>query len=146
MAGPILKTCCLCQSLRTGSVLSGVVGILLAVASLIVMFTARVEFRTIFFDFFPSWVVKIILAINLCMTIFISLLLIVGVFKVNFERSKRQFKSNCVVQFKTYSGTIIWCCHGLSWESHWLLGYWSLSFILLWCSLLTRLCWLVFYG
>lgn len=106
MAGPILKTCCLCQSLRTGSVLSGVVGILLAVASLIVMFTARVEFRTIFFDFFPSWVVKIILAINLCMTIFISLLLIVGVFKVNILKVNENIKV-IVFQFETNSETII---------------------------------------
>ncbi|XP_055701525.1 uncharacterized protein LOC129800852 [Phlebotomus papatasi] len=83
MAGPILKTCCLCQSLRTGSIISGVCGILLAIASLIVMFVARVEFKTIVIDWLPSSVVKIILAINLCMTILICLLMIVGVLKRN---------------------------------------------------------------
>jgi len=83
MAGPILNTCCKFNSLATGSIVSGVFGILLAIASLIVLFLVRVEFRTIVFDWFPSSVVKIILAINLCMTIFISILLIVGVIKRN---------------------------------------------------------------
>lgn len=83
MAGPLLKTCCLCQSLRTGSVISGVCGILLAIAALILMFVSRVEFKTILIDWLPSSVVKIILAINLCMTIFISTLLIVGTLKRN---------------------------------------------------------------
>lgn len=89
MAGPILNTCCKFNSLATGSIVSGVFGILLAIASLIVLFTVRVEFRTIVFDWFPSSVVKIILAINLCMTIFISILLIVGVVKVHYKFSKR---------------------------------------------------------
>lgn len=86
MAGPIVKTCCCCQSLRTGSVISGVSGILLAILTLVVMFTARVEFKTIFFDIFPSWVVKIILAVNLCMTILISILLIVGAIRVSHKQ------------------------------------------------------------
>ncbi|XP_059615979.1 uncharacterized protein LOC132261270 [Phlebotomus argentipes] len=83
MAGPLLKTCCHCQSLRTGAIISGVCGILLAIASLIVMFVARVEFKTIVIDWLPSSVVKIILAINLCMTILICTLMIVGVLKRN---------------------------------------------------------------
>lgn len=90
MAGPIVRTCCLCQSLRTGSIVSGVAGILLSIATLIIMFTAHVEFKTIFFfDFVPSWVVKIILAVNLCMTILISILLIVGAMKVKINASIR---------------------------------------------------------
>ncbi|KAJ6644610.1 hypothetical protein Bhyg_09579, partial [Pseudolycoriella hygida] len=83
MAEPILKTCCKFNSLATGSIVSGVFGIILAIVSLILLFTLRVEFRTIVFDWFPTSVVKIILAINLCMTIFISILLIVGVIKRN---------------------------------------------------------------
>lgn len=83
MAGPLLNSCCRCQSLRTGSIVSGITGVLLAIAALIAMFLTRVEFKTIVFDWLPSSVVKIILAINLCMTIFISLLLIFGVLKVN---------------------------------------------------------------
>uniref|UniRef100_A0A1L8D8Q3 Putative conserved plasma membrane protein n=1 Tax=Nyssomyia neivai TaxID=330878 RepID=A0A1L8D8Q3_9DIPT len=79
----MLKTCCHCQSLRTGSIVSGVCGILLAIACLIVMFVARVEFKTIVIDWLPSSIVKIILAINLCMTILISTLMLVGVFKRN---------------------------------------------------------------
>lgn len=83
MAGPLLNSCCKCQSLRVGSVVSGVFGILLAVASLIAMFVTRVEFKTIIIDALDPTVVKIILAINLCMTILISLLMIIGVFKRN---------------------------------------------------------------
>lgn len=83
MAGPILKSCCKFNSLATGSIVSGVFGIILAIAALIVLFTVRAEFRTIVFDWFPQIVVKIILAVNLCMTIFISILLIVGVIRRN---------------------------------------------------------------
>ncbi|KAG4067374.1 hypothetical protein HA402_015810 [Bradysia odoriphaga] len=83
MTEPILKSCCKFNSLATGSIVSGMLGIVLAIASMIVLFTVRVEFRTIVFDWFPQYVVKIILAVNLCMTIFISILLIVGVVKRN---------------------------------------------------------------
>ncbi|GAB0092626.1 uncharacterized protein DMENIID0001_076330 [Sergentomyia squamirostris] len=83
MAGPLLQTCCRCQSLRTGAIISGVCGIILAIVSLIVMFVARVEFKTIVIDWLPSNVVKIILAINLCMTILICTLMIVGVLRRN---------------------------------------------------------------
>ena len=82
MAGPLVSSCCRCQSLRTGSLISGVLGIVLAIVSLIVMFVARVDFKTIVFDWLPSSVVKIILAVNLCMTVLICLLMIVGVLKV----------------------------------------------------------------
>lgn len=99
MAGPIVKTCCCCQSLRTGSVISGVSGILLAIVTLVVMFTARVEFKTIFFDIFPSWVVKIILAVNLCMTILISILLIVGAIRVSHMQEANACRSGVNVLF-----------------------------------------------
>lgn len=82
MAGPIVQSCCRCQSLRTGSLISGILGIILAIVSLVVMFVARVDFKTILFDWLPSSVVKIILAVNLAMTVLICILLIVGVLKV----------------------------------------------------------------
>lgn len=83
MTEPILKSCCKFNSLATGSIISGMLGIVLAIASMIVLFTVRVDFRTIVFDWFPQWVVRIILAVNLGMTIFISILLIVGVVRVS---------------------------------------------------------------
>ena len=83
MAGPLVNSCCGCQSLRTGSLISGILGIILAIISLIVMFLVRVDFKTIIFDFLPSSVVKIILAVNLCMTMLICLLMIIGVLKVS---------------------------------------------------------------
>jgi hypothetical protein len=82
MGGQLVGSCCRCYSLRTGTVISGVAGILLAIASLVLMCTARVEFKTIVIDWLPQSVVKIILAINLCMTILISILLIFGALKV----------------------------------------------------------------
>ncbi|XP_037953642.1 uncharacterized protein LOC119683848 [Teleopsis dalmanni] len=83
MAQPPLKTCCFCQSLRNGSIISGILAILLSIITIIVIFTTRVAFKTIFFDWIPTNIVKIILVINLCMTILISLLMIVGVLKRN---------------------------------------------------------------
>ena len=55
----------------------------MAIVSIISIFVVRVEFKTILFDFLPSSVVKIILVINLVMTILISILLIIGSLKRN---------------------------------------------------------------
>lgn len=49
-----LQTCCGCGSLKTGTVFSGVAGILLSIVAIIVMFTTTVEFRTIIIDWLPS--------------------------------------------------------------------------------------------
>uniref|UniRef100_A0A8D8K5Q0 (northern house mosquito) hypothetical protein n=1 Tax=Culex pipiens TaxID=7175 RepID=A0A8D8K5Q0_CULPI len=83
MAEPLLSSCCRCYSLRAGSLISGIMGILLSIISIIVIFTTRVEFKTILMDWLPQNVVKIIFALNLCMTILISLLMIFGVLKCN---------------------------------------------------------------
>lgn len=80
---PPLNSCCRCCTLRTGTIVSGVCGILLAVFGIIVMFTTSVKFRTIIIDTLPDWAVKLILAINMAMTILISVLLIVGALKRN---------------------------------------------------------------
>ncbi|KXJ84019.1 uncharacterized protein LOC109408232 [Aedes albopictus] len=83
MAEPCVTTCCRCYSLRTGSLISGIMGIVLSIISIIVIFTTRVEFKTILMDWLPQNVVKIIFVLNLCMTILISLLMILGVLKKN---------------------------------------------------------------
>ena len=82
MAEPLLNSCCRCQSLRTGSIISGICGIFLALAALVAMFFTRVEMKTIIIDWLPSNIVKIILTINLCMTVIICLVMIFGVVKV----------------------------------------------------------------
>lgn len=82
MAGPLLNSCC-GTSLRTGSIISGFLAIILSIATIIVIFTTRVEFKTILLGWLSSDVVKIILVINLCMTILISTLMMVGVLKRN---------------------------------------------------------------
>lgn len=82
MPKPLLKSCCLCQSTRNGSIISGTLAIILSIITIIVIFTARVHFKTIIFDFIPNNIVKIILVVNLCMTILISLLMMFGVVKV----------------------------------------------------------------
>ncbi|XP_020300300.1 uncharacterized protein LOC109863974 [Pseudomyrmex gracilis] len=78
-----LKTCCRYCSLKTGTIFSGVCGIVLAVISLILIFTVNIEWKTIIIDILDKTTVKIIFAINLCMTILISTLLIIGVLKKN---------------------------------------------------------------
>lgn len=82
MAGPLLGSCCYCQSLRNGSIVSGLLAIILSIATIIVIYTTRVTFKTIVFDWLPTEVVRIILVINLCMTILISTFMIAGVVKV----------------------------------------------------------------
>lgn len=83
MVEPLLNSCCRCYSLRNGSLISGVMGIVLSIISIIVIFTTRVEFKTILMDWLPQNVVKIIFVLNLCMTILISLIMICGVIKKN---------------------------------------------------------------
>jgi len=83
MPKPLVNTCCLCQSTRNGSVISGMLAIVLSIITIIVIFTTRVHFQTLVFkDSLTTDTVKIILVINLCMTILISLLMIAGVLKV----------------------------------------------------------------
>ncbi|XP_055319302.1 uncharacterized protein LOC129576991 [Sitodiplosis mosellana] len=83
MANPIFRSCCNCQSLRTGSVIAGVAAILLSIVSIIIMFTVRLQYKTIFLDWLPPWIVKIVIGFNLCMTILISIIMIVGAIKRN---------------------------------------------------------------
>lgn len=83
MANPILNSCCRCQSLRTGSIIAGVCAILLSIVAIVVMLTVPLTYRTIFLDWLPPWIVKIIIAFNLGMTILISIIMIVGAVKVS---------------------------------------------------------------
>lgn len=87
MPKPLLNNCCLCQSTRNGSVISGILAIVLSIITIVVICVTRVHFKTILFDYFSNDIVKIILIINLCMTILISLLMIAGVLKVSNSRS-----------------------------------------------------------
>ncbi|CAD6991335.1 unnamed protein product [Ceratitis capitata] len=83
MSKPLMKHCCFCQSLRNGAIISGILAITLSIITIVISLTLRVDFNTIDFDWLPNYVVKIILIINLCMTILISLLMIIGVIKRN---------------------------------------------------------------
>lgn len=80
MASPNrLRSCCGCYSLKTGTVIAGTLGILLAITTIIVILTTKIDFKTIIFDdLISKSVLKIILIINLCMTIILSSLLIIG--------------------------------------------------------------------
>ncbi|EGI62346.1 hypothetical protein G5I_09342 [Acromyrmex echinatior] len=87
-----LTTCCRCCSLKTGTIFSGVCGIVLAVLFLILIFTANVEWKTIIVDILDKTAVKIIFAINLCMTILISTLLIIGALRASTTLNWNWFK------------------------------------------------------
>lgn len=82
MANPIFNSCLGRQSLRTGSVIAGVGAILLSIVFIIMMFALRFKPKTILFDWLPPGIVKVIIAFNLCMTILISIIMIVGAVKV----------------------------------------------------------------
>ncbi|KAJ3646398.1 hypothetical protein Zmor_023987 [Zophobas morio] len=73
-----LKTFLGCASVRTGTLVAGFGGIVLAIIGIIVIFTTHVEFKTIVLDWLDEDIVRIIITINFCMAIFISILLIVG--------------------------------------------------------------------
>ncbi|XP_078041571.1 uncharacterized protein LOC144472399 [Augochlora pura] len=78
-----LTSCCGCYSLKLGTIFTGILGIILSIISLVLVFTLNVEWKTILIDVLDQSIVKIIFAINLCMTILISTLLLVGVVRKN---------------------------------------------------------------
>lgn len=84
MANPIFNSCLGRQSLRTGSIIAGAGAILLSIVFLILMYVLRFTPKTILFDWLPPWIVKIVIAFNMCMTILISAIMIVGAVKVSF--------------------------------------------------------------
>ncbi|CRK99064.1 CLUMA_CG012142, isoform A [Clunio marinus] len=74
-----LTSCCGCGSLKAGTIIAGMLGILLSIATIVIILTTKIDFKTVIFD---DWIsksaIKIILIVNLCMTIILSALLIVG--------------------------------------------------------------------
>ncbi|XP_034940477.1 uncharacterized protein [Chelonus insularis] len=78
-----INSCCRCFSLKTGTLFSGACGIILSIITLILIFTLNIELKMIVLDILDKTVVRIIFAINLCMTILISTLLIIGALKKN---------------------------------------------------------------
>ncbi|XP_018566136.1 uncharacterized protein LOC108907095 [Anoplophora glabripennis] len=84
MAKYLLKSCCGCGSLRTGTIISGVAAIILCILGIILTYLNIVHLKTIVFDFLEEWIVKIIVTINMVMTIILSTLLLIGVVKRNW--------------------------------------------------------------
>ncbi|KAL1494116.1 hypothetical protein ABEB36_009765 [Hypothenemus hampei] len=86
----LLKRCCCCGSLRTGTLIAGAAAIVLAIFTIIIIVLAmldiiNVQIRMIVLDaFLPPLAIQIILIVNLCVTIILSILLIVGTIKRNF--------------------------------------------------------------
>ncbi|XP_076274027.1 uncharacterized protein LOC143204955 isoform X1 [Rhynchophorus ferrugineus] len=92
MANPekcLLNRCCCCYSLRTGTLVAGVGAIILSIFTIIVIVLnmlgiINVQIRMIVLDsFLTEFVIQIILIVNLCVTIILSILLIVGTIKRN---------------------------------------------------------------
>lgn len=80
---PLLDNCCRCGTLRTGTIITGSLGIALGVIGLVSVLTVnKLHANTILIEL-PETVVRIILAVNMVMTIFISSLLIFGAIKRN---------------------------------------------------------------
>jgi hypothetical protein len=47
MAVKRLNSCCGCQSLKAGTIIAGVLGILLSIATIIIILTTRIDFKTV---------------------------------------------------------------------------------------------------
>ncbi|KAH1016875.1 uncharacterized protein LOC109545337 [Dendroctonus ponderosae] len=86
----LLKRCCCCGSLRTGTLVAGAGAIILSIITIIIIALTmcgiiNFQFRMIVLDsILPELAIQIILIVNLCLTIILSILLIVGTIKRNF--------------------------------------------------------------
>uniref|UniRef100_A0A1B6GSR1 MARVEL domain-containing protein n=1 Tax=Cuerna arida TaxID=1464854 RepID=A0A1B6GSR1_9HEMI len=80
---PMLNSCCGCASLKVGTIISGALGVVIGAVTLVFVLVTDVKLQTIVIDTLPPNIVKIILAINLVMTMLISVLLIIGALKRN---------------------------------------------------------------
>ncbi|XP_072932045.1 uncharacterized protein [Epargyreus clarus] len=85
-----LQKCCCCASTRTGSIITGILGIILSIITIITIWTTNkynVQYRTFIFDekfdkdLADRDIPRIILTVNLCFTILICGLLIVAILK-----------------------------------------------------------------
>ncbi|XP_041978727.1 lysosomal-associated transmembrane protein 4A-like isoform X2 [Aricia agestis] len=85
-----LRTCCCCASTRTGSIITGSLGIILSIITIILIWLMEkhnISYRTFIFDadfdkkMSDLDIPRIILTVNLCFTILICSLLIVAVLK-----------------------------------------------------------------
>lgn len=47
MGSKMLNSCCGCYTLKIGTIISGVLGILLAIVTIVVVLTTRIDFKTI---------------------------------------------------------------------------------------------------
>ncbi|KAM0734423.1 hypothetical protein ACS0PU_011894 [Formica fusca] len=74
-----LTTCCECCSLKTGTIIIGVLRIVIAVLSLIVIFTTDIKWETIIG--LDKTTAEIIFAIYCCITILFCTLLVIGSIK-----------------------------------------------------------------
>nr|CAD7200366.1 unnamed protein product [Timema douglasi] len=104
---PILDSCCRCGTLKVGTIISGILGIIIGIVTMILVLVTNVKFKTIIIDVLPQYVVKIILAVNLFMTAVISAILIYGAIK----RNKFMMLPWVVLAFMLAIGiliTIIW--------------------------------------
>ncbi|CAG9773983.1 unnamed protein product [Ceutorhynchus assimilis] len=86
----VLKRCCCCGSLRTGALVSGASAIILSIVTIIIIALVmcdilNIQIRMIVLDsILPTLAIQIILIINFCFTIILSICLIIGILKRNF--------------------------------------------------------------
>lgn len=78
---PWVDNCCRCCTLKTGTIVAGALGIVIAFATMLVVLLTKIKIQTIVLGNLDTTTVKIIIMINLGMTVLISVLLIVGAVK-----------------------------------------------------------------
>lgn len=88
--GLLLRRCCCCGTLRTGTLIAGIGAVILSILTIILIVLTmlgilNVQIRMVVLDaFLPELAIQIILIVNLCVTIILSILLVVGTIKRNF--------------------------------------------------------------
>ena len=142
-----LKSCCGCYSLKSGTIIAGALGILLSIASIVVILTTKIDFKTIVRDFFKCEFMMIFMA-----SLFVDFRWYYSKrYSQNHSHSQSVHDNNSVVAFDSWCDNREWKCeeswknikilfpttnrktiissyHGLFWELCYALDFWLMSF------------------
>lgn len=109
-----LKSCCGCYSLKSGTIIAGALGILLSIASIVVILTTKIDFKTIVREFFKYEFMMIFMA-SLSLFLFVDFRWYYSKrYSQNHSHSQSVHDNNSVIAFDSWCDNREWKCEEIS--------------------------------